>query len=503
MKGDSRNLFTLIYQRPIYNLLLYYDKDMKLLRHCTVLETSHAKLDFSQLPNDMLIEIFKDSDFKALQNLSLACTTMQTFIFKDCTLKILAEVNGLPYSDTFKKLVRYYEMPMFDLITMAAGNGDIRVIKFVMKEIVEITGEVPHRWINSSLASAARNGHTNVMDSLLPFTTGSGSTSCNYNVVMKDASRGGHTIIVNQMLSLGADDYEVAMQQAARGGYQTLVNDMLKRGAHNYEKTMQKAARGNHPTIVNQMLKLGARDYGKTMSSAARYGNLEIVDQMIELGVNCKQYERAMICAAKGGHKLVFNQMFELYASTCSGDKWIGDYLNTSILEATKHGNHNIVMAISAIPYPRLDYDRVLEYAAGRGDKTIVDFSIERNACCFTTALVSSAKGGHRCMIDHILQIVTRDSDTKLSAGVYNAVMAGSARGGHQHIVNYMLKFGATDYSGALVEASKGGHIHIVSQMLDLGARCHGMAINTAILRGHFDVVAIIKSWTPAVPLSV
>ena len=134
-----------------------------------------------------------------------------------------------------------------------------------------------------------------------------------YNQVMLAAGANGHLDIMLQMIDLGADDLITTMIAAAVNGYQNIINFLLALAkdremeltAYHFNFIMNAAAKGGYLNIVEQMLTVGADDYNQSLVSAAERGNIEIVDLMLKLGAD--SYENSLFNAEEAGYQDVIN----------------------------------------------------------------------------------------------------------------------------------------------------------------------------------------------------
>jgi hypothetical protein len=78
------------------------------------------------------------------------------------------------------------------------------------------------------------------------------------------------------------------LRLASERGYEKIVNAILNipifQDQQVYNVVLGEASRGGHGDLVDRMLKLGATDYDEAMAMAARGGHSDLVDQMLELG---------------------------------------------------------------------------------------------------------------------------------------------------------------------------------------------------------------------------
>ena len=276
------------------------------------------------------------ADIKPFTNLDVneVVNALLKFSNTDETLKALSDAlsdaNGLPYSQTFDKLVDFSSMSRYVLIIAAADNGDIRVVKKMSSSVnSDILDDVANR--------AAFRGHKDIVDFIL--ATGNGDKE----YIMVSAARGGHCDIVSSMLKIGAKSYDLSLKSAAGGGHNDIVKFMVKagatrsgdleanrcrpRGSIGYNSAMALAAVNGHTETVKLLISLGADNYNRALRDVAirggEMGNCNIdysgvVNELIRSGA--MKYDKDVLYeAANFGHSNVVKAMFLAGATDYEG----------------------------------------------------------------------------------------------------------------------------------------------------------------------------------------
>ena len=212
------------------------------------------------------------------------------------------------------------------------------------------------------------------------------------------------------------------LEYAVRNGYEKLAEDLLDQGANNYDDAMALAALNGYSDLVDLMLSRGATNYNQTMVQAASGGHEDIIDQMLALGAT--HIDQVVVLAAREGHWNIVNRFLDQLATPET-------------------------------------YEVVL-YQAARYDNIVL----------------------------------MNDMINRLGPGprIYNNALAGAARGGHREIVNRMLELGATNYDWAMAAATGGNHYAIVKQMLSLGATDYRTALSNTDVNTDPRIVELLRS---------
>ena len=281
----------------------------------------HLTID---LPEDILFEILSALDIVDFANLAKSSIAQKYILSKPRFLNHMAIVHGLPFSETTDQLLSYSKLTPQNLMVLVIENEDIRVIN----RLIEHYGG----WFS-------------------------------YDSVMILAAEGGHQSIVDDMLSLGADNYRLTIASAAGGGHRSIIDKIIKvmidsgydhnKLVDGYNAALVDSARGGHQDIVNQMLDLGANNYEWALVSAAEGGYLDIVNQMLDLGRDSRRlwhlgrqafdtYVMAMEEAAKRGYQNILNTLLVADEYTRR------DYIRV-MDAATEGGHHDIANQMSAL----------------------------------------------------------------------------------------------------------------------------------------------------------
>ena len=203
------------------------------------------------IPEDILFEIIINANIITLAKFRQTGSLIENILNKHVTLNLLAEIHGLPYSESFHEFLEYSLMLPGDLLILSADNGDIRVVDALISTTV-----VPVNAYIQAMAGAAGGGYHVIVDkmhSLIPIESRDRGV---YNWVMVNAAEGGHLDIVNQMIKLGADNYNTALTRAAGNGHQDIVSRMVTLGAKDYDLARDLANHRGYTSIADQMQRL-------------------------------------------------------------------------------------------------------------------------------------------------------------------------------------------------------------------------------------------------------
>ena len=110
------------------------------------------------------------------------------------------------------------------------------------------------------------------------------------NFGLSNACRGGHTTLVELMVSKGVNDWNDGLWGACQGGHFDLVELMISKGANDWNYGMWSACRGGHTTLVELLIAKGANDWNYGLWGACRGGHIDIVELLIDKGAtrcNC------------------------------------------------------------------------------------------------------------------------------------------------------------------------------------------------------------------------
>ncbi|VUC37594.1 unnamed protein product [Clonostachys rosea] len=173
-----------------------------------------------------------------------------------------------------------------------------------------------------------------------------------YGNALQAAAQGGHTKVVQLLLSRDADVnicggfFGNALQAAARGGYTSISEILLDRGANInapggfYGNCLQAAARGDHKTTIEHLINRGADVnasggfYGTALQAAARLGHDQIVRLLISKNadINAKGglYGTALQASAAGGCEEVTYILLEKGADIQARGGFYGDSLEAA-----------------------------------------------------------------------------------------------------------------------------------------------------------------------------
>ena len=87
------------------------------------------------MPPDVIYEFLKGMDLGDVFRLVGSSKDLEKVANTQHTLNMLADVNGLPYSNSTSELLRFSLMEPTELLTHAVGSGDVRVVGSILNSI--------------------------------------------------------------------------------------------------------------------------------------------------------------------------------------------------------------------------------------------------------------------------------------------------------------------------------------------------------------------------------
>ena len=186
------------------------------------------------------------------------------------------------------------------------------------------------------LIQASKKGHMKIVERML-------SLDINKQIIASNAVKHNDIQVIEKMLSLGAKDYDSVLLEACRYAKTDIIDRILPLvgGKQPYKYPLYWAASEGHLDICERLIKLGAKNFNDLLVSAARGGHMVIVDRAISLGA--KDYTKAMVGAAEFGHKDIVKKMLDLGVKSYA----------QGIREATNYGYTDIAELIKSYKWKR------------------------------------------------------------------------------------------------------------------------------------------------------
>ena len=204
------------------------------------------------LPDDILLELIIDMNISEAFKFLNSDTRLSNFTRTPRFLNRFAEIHRLPYSDSLEELKRYAVMSSMDLLSVAARNGDLRVMAGVV-DTVPFDDEKGGYW--KALIEAAETGHTTAVNMLLE------AGVYDYtNKALIDAVRHNHLSMVELLSGLRKSLLGTAMTHAIMFGREDVVNMLIRSSAGNLDlnRYLGLAAKYKHLGIIKSLIEAGA-----------------------------------------------------------------------------------------------------------------------------------------------------------------------------------------------------------------------------------------------------
>lgn len=165
-------------------------------------------------------------------------------------------------------------------------------------------------------------------------------------------------------------------------------------------------------------------------------------------------YDRIASGAAEGGHYDLLARMIGEGANN-----W-----NMMVEHAAAGGHLDIVEDLIYLGAD--DFHAIALYGAMAGYMDIVNYAIERNPYAIDGAIEGAARGGHRDMLDTLIESIPEDSDYIW----YQDAAYGAAMGGHKDILMEAIRManGDINLQDTANAAAINGHSDIVDELLDM-----------------------------------
>lgn len=248
------------------------------------------------------------------------------------------------------------------------------------------------------------------------------------------ACRGGHRVLVERLLDMGADAH-LGFFHACRGGVEDIVDLLIERGARGWNDGLAGACLGNHASLAESMIDRGATHWNTALYHACLGGHRGMSEYMMERGATDRN--RGLKGACEGGHPSLVYFMLSRGATDT----------NCGLVGACMSGNDELVQFM------------LRELRSG-GDKRVVFNKAFRAACAHGHAALAEKLQG-QCAERGIPLCYTMENE-----GWNDGLVDACARG-HEAIVELMIENGADAWERGLLAASRGGHYSIALLMLD------------------------------------
>ena len=172
-------------------------------------------------------------------------------------------------------------------------------------------------------------------------------------------------------------------------------------------------------------------------------------------------------------------------------DSLIKQYINTGLL----HNSYQSIKICSNLQYKKsyirtlenVNINHVLKLGCMINDIDLINYSIQKNANDFNSAMSYAAAYGHKDIVELLIDYGAND---------FNSAMSYAAQNGHKDIVELLIKSGANNFNDAMSCAAIYGHKDVVELMIKYGANDDfNDAMNYAAKYGHKDVVELLKTY--------
>ena len=350
------------------------------------------------VPENIIYELVLNSDIKAAIKILTKNKSLLELAKTPHLLNNLADVHGLPYSESLTELADYSVMDPMELLNEAAKDGDLRVALYII-DSASITDEL----INKALLTASGYGNLNIVNMLIEV----GATS--YNEALKEAAMYGYLDVVNRLIEV-ASDYNTALKLAARYNHLDVVSKLIDAGATDWCMALSFASERGHLDVVEKLLEIAddVSDIGDSMIWASESGYLDIVNVLIKSGASA--YEDSVEYAAAEGHLDVVNMLLELSDLHIEADD--GTY-SRALERAVENGHLNVVNRLIEVGVKDIN-SRAVDDAISRGHPVIVNKLIESGFSSYDDALLKVAKHGRVDMVDMLIDAGARNYEASI-----------------------------------------------------------------------------------------
>ena len=154
--------------------------------------------------------------------------------------------------------------------------------------------------INEALYSACEGGHNVIIEKLISM----GADNWDYGFI--GACRGKHIAPIKEMIARGATIFDIGLKIVCEGVILNtpvleLVNLMIEKGANNFNEALFACCQADQCSykVMKLLVSKGADDFNEAMSNACTYGNLLAAMYMVYLGVKFTDNHFLYACRSK------------------------------------------------------------------------------------------------------------------------------------------------------------------------------------------------------------
>jgi ankyrin repeat protein len=310
------------------------------------------------------------------------------------------------------------------LLYRAAGKGDLKIVKALIAEGVEV--DVPDYKRRTPLFAASAGGHAEVVKYLLEAGADPLRKNLKGEVSLMLACRSSSLATVQCLVEAGApltgaptpcDVSNTPLNVASARGYLDIVEYLISKGAIPNAPSwspMISACANGHVEVVKCLEKHGVSLQGinvlsAPLSAACYHGQMEVVEYLISRGVpideNGASYRKPLHHACAGGH-------FEIvkYLIRCGADKYSALGNNqTPAHEAGRKGHFEIfeylTQDLSRYRVEKIK-DECAVMAAGSEGLSVLEYLLEKRECkseVLAKCLISAIENHNHEPVEYLL----------------------------------------------------------------------------------------------------
>ncbi|XP_048250462.1 ankyrin repeat domain-containing protein 50-like isoform X5 [Haliotis rufescens] len=355
-----------------------------------------------------------------------------------------------------------------DILHFACLGGHVDMVKYVLSQEVADINSRGHNG-RTPLMVAAEKGHRQVFDLLMREGADVSLVDYDRNNILHVACLGGHTDMVNYVLS-------------------QKVADINSRGKYRRTPLMKTAEKG-HRQVFDLLVREGAdtsladENRNNILHVSCLGGHVDMVKYVLsqkvaDINSRGKYWRTPLMMAVGAGHRQVFDLLM-----TQGVDVSLVDDNRNNILHVACRGGH-VDMVEYFLSQKVADINSRGQY--GR------------------TPLMATAEKGHRQVFD---LLVTEGADVCLVDDNRNNILHVACLGGHVDMVKYILSQKVADinsrgkYWGTpLMKTAQKGHKQVFDLLVGEGAdvslvdKNRNNILHVACLGGHVDMVKYVLS---------
>ena len=376
-------------------------------------------------------------------------------------------------------------------LAAASSEGHTEIVEMLLPKYAEIDTDTRELHVNDALQEASRRDHKNIVEILIRSGADVNAERPNWGFALCAASLAENEEIMGLLLHEGADIdassdcFGTALQISSSSGSENIVKALLDKGANvnaqegEYGTALYAAAVEGHKDIVEMLLNHNAATnlqgfFTNALYAAAVVGHEAIVDMLIDWGADVN---------APGGE-------FSLPLAEQTGDE--DDVADSNPLQAASYRGHEKIV------------------------KTLLDNGARVNAMggFFGNALQAATYGRNRGIVCILIE---NGADVNAYGGYYGTAIHAASYEGLEEIVELLINKGAdvnapggylrVDLKGdkkdnhdsnALHAASFDGNEKVVKILLDNNAKVNaqgghfGNALQAASYAGHEKIVSML-----------